>query len=46
MAGTDRAYPFAESPARFTLVRRVLPKSETSDVLGTTPERLEISLEA
>jgi hypothetical protein len=38
-------YPFAESPARFTLVRRVLPRSGTQDVLSTPPERVAISLE-
>lgn len=35
-------YPFAESPARFTLVRRVLPRSGTVDVLSTPPERLAV----
>jgi Protein of unknown function (DUF3891) len=39
-------YPFAESPASFSLVRRVLPKSGTADVLGTPPERLTITFEA
>ena len=39
-------YPFAESPARFSLLRRLLPKSGTLDVLGTAPERMEIVFEA
>jgi hypothetical protein len=39
-------YPFAESPARFSLVRRILPRSGTVDVLSTLPERVAITLEA
>ncbi|MGH3083528.1 MAG: DUF3891 family protein [Gaiellaceae bacterium] len=39
-------YPLTESPASFSLVRRVLPKSGSVDVLGTLPERLAITLEA
>ena len=38
-------YPFAQSPASFSLVRRVLPKSGAVDVLGTPPERLTITVE-
>ena len=38
-------YPFVESPARFSLLRRVLPKSGTVDVLGTPPERTAITFE-
>jgi hypothetical protein len=38
-------YPFVESPARFSLLRRVLPKSGTVDVLGTPPERVAITLD-
>jgi hypothetical protein len=41
-----RPYPFAESPARFALVRRILPRSGTVDVLSTPPERVAISLQA
>ncbi len=39
-------YPFVESPARFSLLRRVLPKAGTVDVLGTPPERTAITFEA
>jgi hypothetical protein len=39
-------YPFRDSPARFSLLRRVLPKSGTVEVLGTTPERVGITFEA
>jgi hypothetical protein len=39
-------YPFVESPARFSLLRRVLPKKGTIDVLGAPAERVEITLEA
>lgn len=38
-------YPFAESPARFSLVRRVLPGSGTVDVLATPTERVEITID-
>jgi Protein of unknown function (DUF3891) len=38
-------YPFAEDRARFSLVRRVIPKGETEDVLGTAPERVEITIQ-
>ncbi len=38
-------YPFGESPARFSLLRRVLAKSVRTDVLGTEPERVEITIE-
>ena len=39
-------YPFTESPASFSLVRRVLPKAGTVDVLATAPERVAITVEA
>ena len=39
-------YPFVEAPARFSLVRRVLPKGGASDVLAATPERVAITIEA
>jgi Protein of unknown function (DUF3891) len=39
-------YPFAEAPAGFSLVRRVLPKSGAVDVLSIPPERVSIALEA
>jgi hypothetical protein len=38
-------YPFGESPARFELVRRVLPKSARAEVLATPPERVAITFE-
>ena len=38
-------YPFVESPARFTLVRRVIPKSGSKDVLATEPEVVAITVE-
>ena len=31
-------YPFGESPATFSLVRRLIPKASSGDVLGTAPE--------
>jgi hypothetical protein len=38
-------YPFAESPARFELVRRVMPKAEHAEVLATPAERVAITIE-
>ena len=38
-------YPFGESPAAFSLVRRVIPKGDRADVLGTAPERVAITVE-
>jgi hypothetical protein len=38
-------YPFTESPASFTLVRRVIPKGTARDVLVAEPERIAIILE-
>jgi hypothetical protein len=45
-------FPFAQSPARFTLVRRVLPKRRYTtndelrrDVYGLSPETVEITIE-
>jgi hypothetical protein len=38
-------YPFTESPARFELVRRVLPKRARAGVLETPPERVAITFE-
>jgi Protein of unknown function (DUF3891) len=37
-------YPFGESPARFSLVRRLMGKGER-DVLGTAPEDVGITIE-
>jgi Protein of unknown function (DUF3891) len=39
-------FPFGESPAEFSLVRRVLPKSGASEILSMTPERVTITVEA
>jgi Protein of unknown function (DUF3891) len=38
-------YPFSDSPASFSLMRRVLPKARTIDVFGTAPERVAITVE-
>jgi len=38
-------FPFGDRPARFELVRRVLPKNGASGVLATPPERVEITVE-
>jgi Protein of unknown function (DUF3891) len=38
-------YPFAESPATFSLTRRLIPKAVAGDVLGTAPELVAITLE-
>jgi Protein of unknown function (DUF3891) len=38
-------YPFAESPAHFELVRRVLPKNGRAEVLATPTERVLITIE-
>jgi len=40
-----RPFPFAESPARFELVRRVLPKNGRAEVLATPPERISLTIE-
>jgi len=38
-------YPFADVPARFSLVRRLIPKGRAADVLGTAPEQVAITIE-
>jgi Protein of unknown function (DUF3891) len=38
-------FPFAEEPARFTLARRLVPKSGLRDILALPVERAEISIE-
>jgi len=38
-------YPFGERPGRFSLLRRVIPKNVSADVLGAAPERVEIIVE-
>ena len=38
-------YPFGESPARFSLVRRLIGKDAPADVLATPAERVDITME-
>jgi Protein of unknown function (DUF3891) len=38
-------YPFGAQPLRASLLRRVIPKNGRTDLLGTTPERVEITVE-
>ena len=38
-------YPFAETPARFSLVRRLIPKGASTDVHQTPPETVAITIE-
>ena len=38
-------YPFGDGAEGFSLLRRVIPKNGRADVLGTAPERVEISVE-
>jgi hypothetical protein len=40
-----RPYPFAESPAPFELVRRVIPRGRNGGVLATPSERVAITFE-
>jgi Protein of unknown function (DUF3891) len=39
-------YPFGAGAGGFSLLRRVIPKNGRADVLGTAPERVEITVEA
>ena len=39
-------YPFGQSPKQFSLVRRLIEKHGAVDVLGTSPEQVEITIEA
>ena len=39
-------YPLRDDAAQFSLVRRVIPKNGTADVLGTQPERVAITIAA
>ena len=39
-------YPFGDGAGGFSLLRRVIPKNRHVDVLGTEPERVEITVEA
>ena len=38
-------YPFEAGAGGFSLLRRVIPKNGRADVLGTAPERVEITIE-
>jgi hypothetical protein len=38
-------FPFREQPARFTLVRRLLPKNGKAEILATPPERVAITID-
>jgi Protein of unknown function (DUF3891) len=37
-------YPFGDQPGRFSLLRRVVAKNGSADVLGTPPERVDITV--
>jgi hypothetical protein len=38
-------FPFGQSPAHFSLLRRVLPKDGVAEVLGATPQETAITIE-
>lgn len=38
-------YPFGESPAHFSLLRRVMPKTARARVLELAPERVDVTIE-
>ena len=38
-------FPFGEQPARFTLLRRLLPKNGKPEILATPPERVAITID-
>ena len=38
-------FPFADSPARFTLLRRVVPRDRARELMAVEPERTEITIE-
>jgi hypothetical protein len=38
-------YPFGERPAPFSLLRRLVPRNGSSEILVTPPERVEITIE-
>ena len=38
-------YPFDEEPARFSLIRRLIPKDEPAEVLDRPPEHVAITIE-
>jgi Protein of unknown function (DUF3891) len=39
-------YPFGEDSGGFSMLRRVIPKNGPADVLGTQPERVDITVQA
>lgn len=41
-----KPFPFGDEPARFSLVRRVVPKDGKREVLALPPERVEIVVES
>jgi hypothetical protein len=38
-------FPFGERPARFSLLRRLVPKNGSAEILAAPPERVEIVIE-
>jgi hypothetical protein len=38
-------FPFGDAPARFSLVRRLIPKAGRHEVLAVAPERVELTIE-
>jgi len=38
-------YPFAENPAHFSLIRRVIPKNDSVDVLAGAPQETAITID-
>ena len=38
-------YPFVERPARFSLLRRVVPKDRGRELAAIEPERVQITVE-
>jgi len=41
-----KPFPFGDEPARFSLLRRVVPKDGKREVLALPPERVEIVVES
>ena len=39
-------FPFVESPARFSLLRRVVPKGRAEELLAVEPERVDVLVSA
>jgi hypothetical protein len=38
-------YPFAENPAHFSLIRRVIAKNDSVDVLAGAPQEIAITID-